>query len=105
MKALNAKPSLSVIETQQNDYVVDHHRRDAVRSRIKDISGLYNLEWLIRQETIQWHGGIDSLPDETLIELLSRIERARECIVEGISFDDAGLIRDRSWIEGSRKRD
>ena len=105
MKALNAKLSPSVIETQQNAYVVDPRRRDAVRSRIKDISRLYNLEWLIRQETIQWHRGINSLPDEDLIDLLSRIEQARECIVEGVSFDDAGLIRDRSWIEISRKRD
>lgn len=37
--------------------------------------------------------GIESLSDHGLSALLQDMERARECIAEGVSFEDAGLIR------------
>jgi len=37
--------------------------------------------------------GIDQLDDEGLIALHRRLERAQDCIREGITFEDAGLIR------------
>ena len=33
------------------------------------------------------------LEDCDLIRLLNLMERARECIVDGVSFEDAGLVR------------
>jgi len=40
-------------------------------------------------------GGIEQLSDEGLISLHRDMERAMECVREGISFEDAGLIRYR----------
>ncbi|WP_322547235.1 hypothetical protein [Stenotrophomonas geniculata] len=37
--------------------------------------------------------GIESLPHEDLIQLHKDMERAEECLREGISFHDAGLLR------------
>lgn len=40
-------------------------------------------------------GGVEQLSDEGLISLHQDMERAMECVREGISFEDAGLIRYR----------
>jgi hypothetical protein len=40
-------------------------------------------------------GGIEQLSDESLISLHQDMEKAMECVREGISFEDAGLIRYR----------
>jgi len=36
---------------------------------------------------------IEQLPDDALIQLHKDMERAEECICEGISFHDTGLLR------------
>lgn len=40
-------------------------------------------------------GGIEALADDDLIQLHRDMERAMECIRDGVSFEDAGLIRYR----------
>lgn len=40
-------------------------------------------------------GGIEQLGDDGLISLHQDMEKAMECVREGISFEDAGLIRYR----------
>ncbi len=39
--------------------------------------------------------GIEQLSDEALVQLHSDLERAQDCMREGISFEDAGLLHSR----------
>lgn len=39
--------------------------------------------------------GIEHLPDDDLIQLHKDLERAEDCIRDGVSFEDAGLLRSR----------
>lgn len=54
----------------------------------------YPMQLLIDQACFG-HLGPEQLPDEDLISLHRDLERAQECIKEGISFEDAGLLRYR----------
>ncbi|WP_396615471.1 hypothetical protein ACHZ97_14445 [Lysobacter soli] len=73
---------------------MDSVTREAMTQRIRDLQRMYQLGWLVRQETFHVPG-IELLEDCELSALLHDMERARECIVEGVSFDDAGLVRSR----------
>jgi len=39
--------------------------------------------------------GIEQLPDDQLIQLHKDLERAQECMRDGVSFEDAGLLKNR----------
>ncbi len=54
----------------------------------------HGFDLLINQATIG-RSSMDQLSDAELIALHDDIDRARECVAEGISFDLAGLIRPR----------
>ena len=40
-------------------------------------------------------GELEALSDDALIDLHRDMERAMECIRDGVSFEDAGLLRSR----------
>lgn len=92
------RPKLKLVH--RDDLVVDPTcemdavTRDIICSRIRDLSRMYNLAWLVRQETAAAGGIMEVLDDRALSSLLERMEQARECLVEGIGFDEAGLVRD-----------
>lgn len=54
----------------------------------------FGFQLLIDQATIG-KAGIDDLDDDALIALHRDLDRARECVNDGVTFEDAGLIRSR----------
>lgn len=66
--------------------------RDAHIKRIIHLRDAYRLRWLVDQATFNV-ASLSCLEDCDLIRLLTDMERARECIADGISFEDAGLVR------------
>lgn len=54
----------------------------------------YGFQVLLDQATLG-HSDLQDLSDDELIDLHRTIDRARECVQDDISFEDAGLIKSR----------
>lgn len=66
--------------------------REAHIKRVLFLQRAYRLQWLVDQACFN-AASLSCLEDCDLIRLLNDMERARECIADGVSFEDAGLIR------------
>lgn len=86
-----AKPALRLVQPP-SPVVFDEITRTCVLDRIRSLKRMWQLGWLVDQATFN-KPGVDVLRDEELSALLKDMERARECIQEGVSFADAGLVR------------
>lgn len=103
IQGASEKPKLRLVTREdifpRQESGLDSITRMGMAARIRDLNRMYSLGMLYRQETQDVSGQIECLTDERLAALLVVMERARECCVEGIGFDEAGLVRNMgdSW--------
>lgn len=93
------KPQLRAVTERPPLVAPERTRLDAVtrESHVRMIGHLrrrYALQVLVDQ-AIFGKGSVDLLSDDDLMALHRDLERARECIADGISLEDAGLLRSR----------
>lgn len=93
------KPKLRLVDLPPKREAVDHGidaiTREMHYRRIRYLASAYGLQWLVDQATFSVVN-IEDLSDDDLIALHRDIERARECPLEDVSFEDAGLVRNRA---------
>lgn len=70
---------------------LDEHTRARHERRIRFIAGRYGLQWLVDQHLDG--NTIEGAADAPLLCLLRDCEKALKAVAEGVSFDDAGLVR------------
>lgn len=102
LEAAPPRPKLRLIRREdliEEPQGMDAATRDLHYRIIWDLARMYSLGWLVRQETEHVDGKLERLCDDGLRRLREKMGRAHECLVEGIAFDDAGLVRHRG--EGS----
>lgn len=75
-------------------------RRDAMLRRIIDLQTLYQLGWLVRQETMNVYGVLECLSDSDLESLIETLLRAEQAIHDGVPFVEVGLIKGATctWV-------
>ncbi|KRA74242.1 hypothetical protein ASD78_12165 [Lysobacter sp. Root667] len=59
---------------------------------IGHLSRRYGLRVLVDQATFGL-AGVEQLDDEGLVSLHRSLDHARECLADGISLEEAGLLR------------
>lgn len=92
-----ARPRLKLVGAvvQPPEEHEDAVTRDCRLKRIRWLAKAYGLRWLVDQHCFG-RSGPDELEAAELAALHADMERARECAAEGISFEDAGLIRSQA---------
>lgn len=87
---------LRMLEPPKSE-LFDSITREACLRRIRFLTQRYSLAWLVEQETFDTPG-IECASDQQLSDTLKALENARECLQEGIPFEDAGLIRNTGYL-------
>lgn len=73
---------------------LDHVTRESHVKMIGHLKRRLGLQVLVDQ-AVFGKGSVDQLDDDELVALHKDLERARECIADGVSLEDAGLLRSR----------
>lgn len=59
---------------------------------VRDLARIHGLQWFLRKELTHVDGIMECLDDAALVGLHTTMRKAQDCILEGIGFDDAGLL-------------
>lgn len=89
------KPNLQAVVPRPQRQPVrqfDSITRASHLDRIRYLARGYGLRWLVEQATFD-RPGLDSLDDDEIVQLHRDMDRAMECIREGVAFADAGLVK------------
>lgn len=93
------RPALRLVEapSPKSERVMDSVTRESHIRLIRSLRRFYKAFGIdvVVDHALLGKGGIDDLEDSELVDLLDRIHRARECVSDGISFEDAGLLPGR----------
>lgn len=93
-----ARPNLRVVQADE-EYAPQRLcelERESHRRMIRHIRRRWGfaMQQLIDQATFGLPG-LEQLDDEALVQLHKDLERAQDCMRDGVSFEDAGLLRSR----------
>lgn len=91
-----SKPALRLVRPNEGVSGMDDITRESHCRMIRHLRRRwgFSMQLLIDQECFGL-AGIEQLDDDGLERLHRTLERAQDCIRDGISFDDAGLIQSR----------
>lgn len=94
-----ARPKLRLVELPEKrpteEHGIDPITREMHYKRIRYLAGAYRLQWLVEQATFDCVN-LEDLSDDELLKLHRDIDRARECPVDDVSYEEAGLVRSRA---------
>lgn len=88
-----ARPALRLVKPSPARGRLDSISRDSHLRMIRHLNRRYRLQMLVDQATFG-RAGLEQLDDDELVRLHEDLHRAYECAREGISWEDAGLVRD-----------
>lgn len=91
LQGRHASPKLA-LAASDGAVVTDPITREFRLRRIRWVAKYYKLRWLIDQHSFGIKK-LEDLDDCKLLDLHRDMEKARECMDEGVSVVDAGLIR------------
>lgn len=98
LQAPRQRPNLRVVgrdeiaEAIGDDSILDPQSRDVLYRTIRDTARVLQLGWFLRRHTRHVHHVLERLDDRELLALEKKFDRARECLRDDISFEDAGLM-------------
>ena len=90
-----APPADKPLRDPGDIYPMDAIMRESHMRMIRSLTKGYRqfgFQLLVDQATIG-RAGIEDLPDSELLALHRDLDRARECLADGVSFEEAGLLR------------
>lgn len=93
-----ARPSLRIVREDEprHSQGMCELERESHRRMIRHIRRRwgYSMQQIIDQACFGL-AGLEQLDDDGLVQLHKDLERAQDCIRDGVSFEDAGLLRSR----------